>query len=165
MVKSPVMGMQAVQQADNGAEALQWTAPQGWNETKSTGMRRATFTMDDGGLTGICTIVVLSGMAGGLEANVVRWLGQLGQEPPPDDVFEAFLKRQLRFETVGGFQAVAVDLSELAQPGDEQASSMMGAVIPIGGGMCFVKLTGTVDALKSQKESFLQLCRSLQNKK
>jgi hypothetical protein len=121
----------------------------------------ATFTMGDASRTGMCTIVMLGGAAGGLEANVVRWLGQLGLQTPPDDDLQAFLRRQITFATAGGFETVAVDLTELAPPGNDAAGSMLSSIISADGSTCFVKLTGPAGLLKAEKNRFLELCRSL----
>lgn len=151
--------------APAGAEsqaALQWKTPQGWSETRSdSGMRLATFELKGDAGAGTCTIVLLGGDAGGLKANVVRWIGQLQLAVPADPDFDAFMKRQQTFATEGGFNTVLLDLTELGPANNDAANSMLASYITVGESSCFVKLTGPAGLLKKEKENFIQLCRSL----
>ncbi len=142
--------------------ALQWKTPQGWSETRSdSGMRLATFDVKGDAGAAMCTIVLLGGDAGGLKANVVRWIGQLQVTVPADAEFEAFIKRQQTFASDGGFNTVIIDLTELGPANNDAANSMLASYITVGESACFVKLTGPAGLLKKQKENFVQLCRSL----
>lgn len=138
---------------------LAWTKPDGWNETPGSGMRMATFTVTSGGHSATCTLVRLSGAAGGLEANARRWIGQLGLAVPEDAALSAFLERQVRVESEGGYAGTVVDLAELGRASD--GSSMLAALIDLQGATLFVKLTGPADLLAAEKDRFIALCRSL----
>lgn len=143
------------------AGALRWSTPEGWEETPGTGMRLASFKIGDTDNSGQCTIVILSGAAGGLEANVKRWIGQLGLQVPEGDAFRTMMDRQETLTTRGGFPGVLVDLIELsdAQPGASE--SMIAGVITAGARTVFVKFTGPVALLNKEKENLASLCRSL----
>jgi len=156
----PAHAMHGAMSGDGGgASALQWKAPEGWSESAGSGMRLATFTMGEGSSTGTCTIITLGGSAGGIEANVTRWVGQTGSAALEDDALKAFIGRQQTIKSEGGFDIFVADLTELA-PGDD-AMSMLASISTIDGSSCFVKLTGPVSLLKDQKQNFLALCKSL----
>jgi hypothetical protein len=148
--------------ASSSAAALSWTAPDGWREEAGSGMRLATFTIDREGSSATCTIVTLGGAAGGLEANVRRWMGQLKIADLPPDEFSAFLEKQERVKSEGGFDMVLVDLTELGDAAPDSAS-MLAAIVTVPNTTAFVKFTGPTVLLKNEKESFTKLCRSLRS--
>jgi hypothetical protein len=142
------------------AGKLAWTAPDGWKEEAGSGMRLATFTAEREGQSAICTIITLGGTAGGVEANVRRWIGQLAlPEPSPEELAD-YLDRQERLKTAGGFEGVVVDLTALGDQGPE-ASSMLAALITVGDSTLFLKMTGPVRLLQEEKKSFSALCQSI----
>ncbi len=121
---------------------LQWTAPESWSEEAGTGMRLVTFTVGSEGATGVCTIVRLGGAAGGLEANVRRWLGQLNVPEPPAEEWAAFLAGQEHIHAAGGFEGVLVDLTTLGAQTPE-AASMLAGLLKADEATLFVKFTGS----------------------
>ncbi len=121
-------------------------------------MRLATLMVTSDTQNATCTLVSLGGSAGGLEANVKRWIGQLGLPIPDADAMTAFLKRQLVVESSGGFSGTVVDLSELGVSSD--GTTMLAALIDLQGSMLFIKFTGPAELLSAQKEHFVGLCRS-----
>ena len=146
--------------ASGAAVPLKWTAPAGWIEEAGSGMRLAAFSIRRSGGTGVCTMITLRGPAGGLEANVRRWIGQLGLPEPPADELAAFLARQERFRCQGGFDGVRIDLTGFkGQP--PGAASMLGAVITLGDSTLFAKFTGPAGLLKEERSSFAALCGSV----
>jgi hypothetical protein len=148
-----------VQQDKN--TSLHWTTPEGWNEEGGSGMRLATFTVASEKQSAACSLVVLGGAAGGLEANTRRWLGQLNIEAPPPEKLAEFLDRQLRIESTGGFDGVVVDLTEMGPA--EDGTSMLAALYSINGTTLFIKFTGPLDLLKSEKNHFIALCKSIRS--
>lgn len=139
---------------------MKWTAPEGWTETKgSGGMRLATFDIAAGSSTGLCTIVLLGGNAGGQTANVARWIGQAGLAPLSEDEMKSFIEKQQTIKSDGGFEVFIADLTSLAK--NDSANSMIASIVGFEGATCFVKLTGTAGMLKTQKDNFIRLCRSL----
>lgn len=123
-------------------------------------MRLETFTIDRGGsLTGLCTIVQLGGAAGGLEANVVRWIRQIDQAVPEPAELSAFLAKQTTFTSEGGLEGTLVDLTSLGQQGPDAASMLVG-LFSLGDITVFAKLTGSVALLKDEKAAFETFCRS-----
>lgn len=140
--------------------SVKWTSPEGWREEAGSGMRLASFSIERDGGKASCTIISLGGAAGGLEANVRRWLGQLNVEVPPPNEFFAFLERQERIESEGGLKGVVVDLSELSG-GAPDKDSMLAALFTMDGSTLFVKLTAPRALLAGEKDAFIRLCASL----
>jgi hypothetical protein len=139
--------------------ALSWTTPEGWEEKAGSGMRLVTFKAPSAGGDVECSVVSLGGNAGGLEQNVLRWIGQIGASAPAGGQLQDFLSRQETVQTAGGFSMTLVDLTELSA-GDD-APSMLGAVAGLDAMTVFVKLTGVKKAVLEHKTAFKALCESL----
>lgn len=145
----------------SGGTALNWDTPEGWAEAPGSGMRLATFTMGSAEEPGTCTMVLLVGVAGGLEANIERWLGQLDLSVPAGEEFKSFVDAQERFTTAGGLPVVLVDLTGLTEVQSDRPDSMLAGVVLAGEQTVFVKLTGPVTLLNKEKERLSALCRSV----
>jgi hypothetical protein len=120
-------------------------------------MRLATFRVGPDKTE--CTIVAFPGDAGGVKANLKRWLGQLNLTVR-DDALDAFLQSQPAMTTKGGLLCTVFDFSELA-PGDAGAKSMLAGMIAAGNQSVFVKLMAPTTLLAQEKENFLSLCESI----
>lgn len=142
------------------AGGFAWQAPKGWAESPGSGMRLASFAIRHRDKEGLCTVVTLSGPAGGLESNVVRWLGQLELPVPEGAGLGAFLEAQDRFETDSGLPVVFVDLLPLSRNQASRPDSMLVGVIQLGRQTAFLKLTGPMDLLEKERENLRALCRS-----
>lgn len=142
------------------ASTLRWDRPDGWAEERGTGMRLASFTVSAGGRSGLCTIVELGGDAGGLEANIRRWLGQLKLPVPESGAWEDFIQRQTPLSSTGGLSGMIVDLTTLGA-GTEDTPSMLAAMFSEAGATVFVKITGPIALLRAEQGRFESLCRSL----
>lgn len=141
---------------------LIWNVPQGWIEEKGSGMRLVTFR--SGGTDRIeCSVVSLSGVAGGLEANIARWLGQMGKQDFPAEQLAKIITDAKNISSVGGFSVRVIDLIPLAQSSTDQA--ILGGVIQDQDKTIFIKMTGSKDALLRERSAFESLCRSLASKK
>ena len=135
------------------SESWRWVAPAGWNELPGDGLRLARFGLPGGGES---TVVVLAGDAGGVEANVRRWLTQLGLDLPPERV------RAL----VGDAAPVRADLdftlfdfTSLVSGRD--ATAFLTAIAPVGGQTMFVKAEAPAHVLIEQRSAFVDLLSSL----
>jgi hypothetical protein len=106
-----------------------------------------------------CYVTVLGGSAGGMLANVNRWLQQIGQQP-------------LSAEAVGALPTIAVlgrsaplveaygtfrGMSGPAQDG----AGLVGVVCVLADRTVFVKLTGPAGVLRQERDRFLAFCDSL----
>lgn len=144
---------------------FQWKTPEGWAEDKtSSGFRLAAFTIksQDRETKALCTIVPLQGEAGGLKANIERWLGQIsGDTVPPAGTVDKLLQAQEKF-LVGGaggqFPAVLIDFTPVtSKPTD---ASILAAVITVNGNSVFIKMIGEKSQIIENKEKFKALCQS-----
>jgi len=152
-----------VQNQPPGHAHFQWDAPGGWKEErKVSGFRLATFTVKSKNKESVCTVIPLKGEAGGLKANVTRWLGQItGKTSPADnteDIVKKLLKAQEKFLTAGQFPAVFIDFTPATpNPSDK---SILVTVITLGGSSVFIKMIGEKSHLMENKEKFKALCKS-----
>lgn len=141
---------------------FQWQTPAGWSEDKTAGgFRLAAFIIKSATdkSTALCTIIPLQGEAGGLRANIERWLAQIsGDTVLPSDTVERLLKAQEKFLTAGQFPAVMIDFTVLTtKPTDK---SILAAVITVNGNSIFIKMTGEKFLLSENKVKLKTLCQS-----
>ncbi|MBZ0310329.1 MAG: hypothetical protein K8I82_29985 [Anaerolineae bacterium] len=139
---------------------LNWKTPQGWSERKGSGMRLVTFSGNSPEGETETTIISLGGQAGGLEANVTRWVRQIGLNISPAEL-QIFLSQQQGITTVSGLQTTLVDLTQLQNSLPGTAPSMIAAIIDRGRSQIFIKMTGSKDAVHSQLENFRTLITSI----
>lgn len=131
------------------SRALNWTDPAGWKRETGSGMRVATYQLGDGFE---CSVISLSGTAGGDLANVNRWRGQMGL---PDVPSLQGLATQVK--TPLGTSL----LVDLEGSGPQQGKRMVAAIVNEGGTSWFFKLTGPSDAVGRAKPSLVKLLGSL----
>jgi hypothetical protein len=134
---------------------VSWVAPEGWSETPGSGMRLATLTAPE---AGDCSIISLAGEAGGVSANIKRWLGQIGVNMGEEELL-AFLETQKVLDSQDGHPVMLIDMTSMVD-GDE-AKAMLAGIARFGDETIFIKLTGTAGYLKGQLPSFQALCQSL----
>lgn len=136
-------------------DALKWDVPEGWQVAEQRPMRVVTLNVG----ASECYISVLGGQAGGVEANINRWCGQLGNEPLSAEAIEALEKVD-----VLGAPCALVKLE-----GDYQG---MGGPVQTGYGLLgvvrateaqslFVKMVGPKDEIAAQADNFRAFVRSL----
>lgn len=143
-----------------GRVQFSWDTPEGWdNLQKTSGMRLASFSIKSGNKESRCTIVPLRGTAGGIKANVMRWLGQIniGMEPGSKD-FEEFLNGGETFKSKGQLPAVMFDFTSLT-PGPQDQSILV-TVLTMQDSTIFIKMTGEKAHLLENKEKFKALSQS-----
>jgi hypothetical protein len=143
-----------------GAVHFHWETPKGWTQTpKTSGMRLATFSIKEGDKEAVCTIITLRGEAGGLKANVERWLGQIaGPTAAGGETVNQLLDKQDKFLTNGQFPAVFIDYTPITpNPSDK---SILVTIITVQGNSVFIKMTGEKSILEKNKSKFKALCRS-----
>lgn len=138
---------------------LSWDTPDGWSEGAGSGMRLATWRINDAPDGTECTLIVLSGDAGGLAANIVRWMEQVQIAPPSDAALRAYVDGLERIQTQRAMTGVLVDFDEFVD--DPSALSTLAAIIESGRETLFVKLTGPKGVLARERENFIQLCISM----
>jgi len=133
------------------ARDLAWLVPEGWRQQPGGGMRLAAFGIDGDESGAITTLVVLGEAAGGVEANIQRWRGELElppQAPAPSPTVE------------GRMNFVFVNLvPEAAAAGRESAT--VGAIYDLGDRTAFLKFMGRPEVLDRHMLDFLRLAGSL----
>ena len=141
--------------SDTGTEnKLAWNVPQGWIEEPGKGMRVATFHTADNPREIDVSIVSLGGMAGGLESNLKRWLGQISVQVP-DEQLQKFIRSA---------KDNIFDLTQLQKGQPSAAKSMIAAMLNLGDATVFVKMTGTIEAVTRHENDFIALARSVRVK-
>jgi len=142
---------------------LAWTNPDGWTEEAGKHMRMATFhqTADPNAID--CYIIALGGPAGGVEANLSRWLGQLGLPASEDNVKQLIVSAQ-DVKTKDGMGAKVFDFTNLQAQASASDKSMLAAMVDVNQTTVFVKMTGTLQTIKQNKDNFLKLLGSMAHK-
>ncbi len=141
---------------------LKWTTPEGWLESKGSGMRLATFVHTDKNNPIEVSIISLGGSAGGLSGNIVRWMQQINVPVPAGAEWERFMGRQENFKTVSGLPVVLIDFTELQKEQKGDAPSMMAAVIDRQDAQIFIKMTGSKQAVIASRAAFRSLAESIE---
>lgn len=124
-------------------------------------MRLATFKINSNGKEAECTMIPLQGDAGGLEANISRWMDQLrsvGTQLPVDVTEKKMVEKAEKFINKGNLPAVIVDFTSVTpSPSDK---SFLVSIISVQGSSVFIKLMGEKSQLIENKDKFKFLCQS-----
>jgi len=115
-------------------------------------MRFAAFAVSPDHPDVVATVVPLGAQAGTLAANVVRWQGQIGMPPTPENEIEKLVTHA----DANGLHVDRVDLTGPdAAPGtDKPKQRILAAVIQAAGRTWFFKLMGRADVVAAQKSNF-----------
>ncbi len=138
---------------------LSWAVPQGWKEEPGEGMRLATFYLIADPDAIDCSIVSLAGPVGGLNANLERWLRQLGLQASDDSLNQLTSSVQI-LKTKDGLEIKVFDFTTLQTQGLPSDKSMIAAMIVLDQTTVFVKMTGSVESVEKNKVNFLKLLGS-----
>ena len=144
--------------------------PSGWVEqTPRSRMRRAQFALPSAGgdsEDGELTVFYFGmGQGGSTDANISRWIGQVGQP----DGSSSRDKAKIRQSQVSGFRMTEVDVSGTLKasnmPGAPQRSArpgyrLLGAVLEGPQGPWFFKLVGPEKTISRWADSFRQFIAS-----
>jgi hypothetical protein len=144
--------------APQRSASFAWNVPEGWRAEPGTGMRLATLWIEADGQKGECSLIVLGGDSGGLDANIRRWMGQVNLNPAEPQV-RAFMDAIPRFETEAGLTGLLIDFGPLVT--DPSGLSTLASIIENGHETLFVKLTGPAKLLADHRDSFMQLSLSV----
>ena len=152
--QDPHAGIEAVSPAGK----LTWQLPPGWAAYPGSGMYYAILKTGPGEDALEVAIVAMAGEAGGLDANVERWLGQMGRNLPPPKRSE-FMSQKESIHTQGGLDLALFDFNTLVKDGT--LGSMMVGVVKPGEYSFFIKVKGKKSDLEKQKTEFVAFCKSL----
>lgn len=140
-----------------------WSVPKGWQEIPAQGMRLASFSLIDDPKAMDCSIVSLGAMAGGLPANLSRWLGQLGLEASTDHLKELMHTAQ-QVRTKDGLEGQVFDFSMIQPEAVLSDTSMMAAMIKFNEATIFVKMTASIESIRQHRNEFFNLVASISRK-
>jgi hypothetical protein len=146
---------------------LTWVTPPGWQEvapgSAAGSMRLIDMRIGEKG-EGECYLSAIPGNAGGLDANVNRWRGQMGQTPlTPDELGrlpkKTFLGRDAVFVEIEG------DFKGMGATEAQKGYRMVGLVQQAPEFTLFVKMTGPKELILQQQGAFDQFCQSISIKR
>ncbi len=139
-------------------DPVSWTSPKGWARLPEKPMRLASYKIMEQGEEGLCTLSSLPLMAGDLQANLKRWMGQLNIAWNQNQVKDWIEQTSLE-TSQGGILYRVFDLSEFVT--DDEDNSMLTAIASLKQSILFVKLTGSKALVHRQRKGFLMLVASL----
>jgi len=140
-----------------GLPQLTWQTPDGWTEVPAGEMRVASFKVEGaGGKQADVSVIPLPGLAGSDEANVNRWRGQVGQPPASPDE----LKKSAESVEAGGQPAQLYDIAG-KNPGNGEATRILGIIQHRPDAVWFFKMTGDADLAEQQKPAFVAFLKSV----
>jgi len=145
------------------ASTFKWATPDSWEEKKSDGFRLASFVKKNQLGSMLCTLIPLRGDGGGIKANLQRWISQLNLRSN-DLQIKQLMENKQKVQTSDQLEISIFDLTPLSQMGNVK-ESMIIAVLPVDNKTLFIKMTGSIEMLKAEKNRFVKLCSSLKKAK
>lgn len=154
--------MQALLDQSTAKVSLRWVVPEGWVEEAGSGMRQATFRSSNPNEKDLeVSIISLSGAAGGIEANIIRWLGQINIPAPAKEDLQQFLDAQEEMLTTSKLKIKLLDLTYFQKNEASDVPSAIGAILETADKVVFVKMTGSKQTVQKSLNKFKILCQSL----
>ena len=132
---------------------LKWETPEMWTEVKGHSMRLASFTVPTTKGEGDLSITTFSGSSGGIEANVNRWLGQIGLEPL--SLIEIQKISYTSRGKLGDYQYFKL-INE-----DKKESAILASIFQLDSRTVFVKLSMNVGGIVEAESEFRSFCESI----
>lgn len=152
----------------NPQAPMNWSLPAGWTvQPEGDPMRLTGFWAPDPDLTAAgemdpkpvdVSIVQLAGDAGGLEANVTRWLGQV--KVPAAFAAQA-ISEASPVRLASGQEGLIVDFTDFLSGDMTLSQSIVGAIVTVGETTVFVKAMGARENVVKIKPQLVEFCRSL----
>jgi|TARA_B110000967_G_C18704542_1_gene469539 hypothetical protein len=141
---------------DSRSEAinnLSWDLPKGWVPSKGHSMRLASFDVPFSSGVGDLSIISLSGISGGLLANVNRWRAQINLDPISENEI-------LDVSEVGESKMGAFRIFRMVNNSNNE-KAILAAVLPTGEKTFFIKLTASQQGLIELESIFEKFCSSI----
>ena len=120
--------------------------PEGWTQGRSTGVSVVSLVVKDGDQTGAITVTPLN--VSPWDANVQRWIGQLGAEPMTG---EQITKATEKID-VGGAEADMIDL--VSGPSVDPKKRLVGIRAIRGKTAWFIKFDGPPELVEKELDKF-----------
>ncbi len=132
---------------------LIWTTPSLWKEVPGHSMRLASFHVPCRKESGDLSITTLEGESGGIDANVNRWLGQIGLTPSSGVEINSLKK--IKNGKLGQFSYFKL----INYENEDQA--ILASIYNIRDTSVFVKLMSNLSCLMESENEFIKFCESL----
>jgi hypothetical protein len=132
-----------------------FTAPEGWQMSTLSQLRKAAFLVQDGNQQVEITIIDLAAQAGSLLPNINRWRGQVGLT----EVNQQQMESELVEVRVGDVTGSYVRL--LAPEDAEKQQTILGVIAVRGARSWFVKLSGDTPLAERETENFMSFVSSI----
>lgn len=147
-----------------------WELPSGWLvKDSANAMRVGSFAVPDSQFMDMgepdpgaldVSVVQLGGDAGGLEANIRRWMGQVGLIANAEEL-AALIAQAGKFKTRSGQEGMYVDFTDRLSGDMTQNKSIFGAIVSTSEYTVFVKAMGERERLNRAKDQLKAFCQSL----
>lgn len=131
-------------------------APASWEQLTPSAFQKARYGVTEGGGKAEITVIAMSGQAGGILANINRWMAQLAL-PPVDEAQLNSCTSQI--STPAGVYVVTELTGNDART--KQPAALLGAILVRPSDTWFYKLMGNPGVVASQKDAFLQFVRNV----
>lgn len=148
----------AVRPVTSSGSALRWTVPTGWVAKPARAMREVTFA-PAGEVGAECYVAILAGGAGGIDANINRWQGQMGQPALTRGAIAA-LPRLPALKGEGVLVAIDGNFTGMGRA-TYADSTLLGFIVEREQDTVFVKFTGPTAVVRAERSRFELFCRSL----
>lgn len=133
--------------------SLKWKTPGSWEEVQGHSMRLASFNVPSSEGIGDLSITTFSGVSGGIQANVNRWLGQIGLEPLSlVDIQKISFSRTGRLGDYQYFKLINEDQKETA---------ILASIFQLEARTVFVKLSINANDIIKVESDFSSFCESI----
>lgn len=149
----------ASNEPDTTHDSFAWDVPAGWQPLPPTELRLANFRISE---RGECSLSVLRGTGGGVQANINRWRVQMGLAPASAEEIAALPRAEILgrpspiVEITGAFSGMAGRT--------ESDWALLGAICLQPDAALFVKMIGPAEEVLPQREAFLAFCRSIRRR-
>jgi hypothetical protein len=153
---------------------VSWTLPDTWlRRDSANALRVGSFAIPDSAFAYMgeagpeavdVSVVQLAGEAGGAEANVARWMGQVGLIATGDDL-KKFLEQAERLEIASGQEGFYVDFTGMLSGDLTQSKTIYGAIVGTKDYTVFVKAMGDRSRVVQAKADIRAFCKSLSIRK
>ncbi len=141
---------------------IKWDTPEGWISIKTESkLRLATYSIKAGDKEAICTIIPLSGDAGGLKANVQMWLASIAEKELSESEVDNFISKQKKFKTRSNNDGIFIDFTDVT--GKEFDLSIAVSIINFPGKTLFVKLNGDKEVVRKNIDKIFKLSKSIES--
>ncbi len=137
---------------------FRWNLPEGWIDLGASGLRVANL-QPAGNPDAECTLTLLGGTGGGMEANINRWRSQMGLDPMGEGEVDELPRMGLL-----GAEAVRVEFDgAYAGMGTEARPdwSLLGAIMVTERVTIFVKMTAPLEVMAAERSNFDAFCASV----